>query len=86
MPQEPKNSLGDYGLADIASEQLERVVSSVETAGEAVAARGRQATEHVQEVADNFKTAVDRSVKEQPITTLVVAAAAGFILGALWKS
>jgi len=86
MPQEPKNSLGDYGLADIAGEQLEKVVSTVETAGEAVAARGRQATEQVQEVADNFKTAVDKSIKDQPITTLVVAAAVGFVLGAIWKA
>lgn len=81
----------DYGrkaedLADKASEQLERVVSNVESAAKSLADQGRQAGEQVQVVADNFKTAVDKSVKDQPITTLVVAAAVGFVVGALWKS
>jgi len=34
----------------------------------------------------NVKTAVDKSIKDQPMTTLAVAAAVGFVLGALWKS
>ena len=29
---------------------------------------------------------VDKSVKEQPLTTLAVAAGIGFVIGALWKS
>jgi ElaB/YqjD/DUF883 family membrane-anchored ribosome-binding protein len=37
-------------------------------------------------VAGNLKGAVDKSVKDQPMTTLAVAAAVGFVLGALWKS
>jgi ElaB/YqjD/DUF883 family membrane-anchored ribosome-binding protein len=44
------------------------------------------ATEQIQVVADNFKSAVDKSVKEQPLTTLAVAAGLGFVIGALWKS
>jgi ElaB/YqjD/DUF883 family membrane-anchored ribosome-binding protein len=38
------------------------------------------------EVAGNLKSAVDKSVKDQPIVTLAMAAAVGFVLGALWKS
>ena len=38
------------------------------------------------EVAGNLKGAVDKSVKDQPMATLAVAAALGFVLGALWKS
>ena len=38
------------------------------------------------EVAGNIKGAVDKSVKDQPMATLAVAAAVGFVLGALWKS
>lgn len=37
-------------------------------------------------MAGNVKDAIDRSVKEQPLTTLLVAAAVGFVIGALWKS
>lgn len=90
---------GDYGrkvsdemadkaanLADKATEQIDRVAQGVEAAARSVAEQGRQATEQVQVVAENFKTAVDKSVKEQPLTTLGVAAALGFVIGALWKS
>jgi ElaB/YqjD/DUF883 family membrane-anchored ribosome-binding protein len=38
------------------------------------------------EVAGNVKGAVDKSVKDQPMVTLAMAAAVGFVLGALWKS
>lgn len=73
-------------LASKAGEQIDRVAQDVESAARSVAEQGRQATEQVQVVADNFKTAIDKSVKEQPLTTLVIAAGVGFVIGALWKS
>lgn len=88
----PTRSAGDYGrntgdeLADKAANLAERTGEQIERVAQNVADQGRQATEHVQVVADNFKTAVDKSVKDQPLTTLVVAAGLGFIIGALWKS
>jgi ElaB/YqjD/DUF883 family membrane-anchored ribosome-binding protein len=45
-----------------------------------------QAREQVGEVAGNVKSAVDKSIKDQPLTTLLMAAAVGFVIGALWKS
>ncbi len=86
------NRGSDYGrssaedLAAKAGDQIDRVVSSVEQTARTIADQGRQAGEQVGVVADNFKTAVDKSVKDQPLTTLAVAAAAGFLLGAIWKS
>jgi ElaB/YqjD/DUF883 family membrane-anchored ribosome-binding protein len=50
-----------------------------------VAEQGREAGERVQEVAGNFRGAVDKSVREQPMATLALAAIAGFVLGALWR-
>ena len=84
----PSNDFGDQllDLADRASDQFDRAVQGVESAARSVAEQGREAGEQVQEVADNFKTAVDKSVKDQPLTTLAVAAALGFVLGAVWKS
>lgn len=38
------------------------------------------------EVAGNLKDAVDRSTRDQPMVTLAMAAALGFVLGAIWKS
>jgi ElaB/YqjD/DUF883 family membrane-anchored ribosome-binding protein len=52
----------------------------------AAADQMRDVTDRTGEVAGNFKRAVDKSVKEQPMATLVMAAAIGFVLGALWKS
>lgn len=37
-------------------------------------------------VADNFQQAIDRSVRDQPLTTLGLAVLAGFVLGAIWKA
>ena len=38
------------------------------------------------EVAGNLKGAVDKSVKDQPMATLALAAAVSFVLGAIWKA
>lgn len=73
-------------LADKASDQFGKVAGQVEDVASRVADQGREVGEKVQAVAENFKGAVDKSVKDQPMATLVVAAALGFVLGALWKS
>ena len=44
------------------------------------------AAQQVQDVAGNVKGAINKSVKDQPLTTLMMAGALGFVLGALWKS
>jgi ElaB/YqjD/DUF883 family membrane-anchored ribosome-binding protein len=49
-------------------------------------AGGRDAGESIQEVAGNFKSALDRSVREQPMAMLLVAGIIGFLVGAIWKS
>jgi len=38
------------------------------------------------EVAGNLKKAVDKSTRDQPMATLAMAAALGFVLGAIWKT
>jgi ElaB/YqjD/DUF883 family membrane-anchored ribosome-binding protein len=73
------------GMADKAGEQLRHYADRAEEAAGRVAERGRDAGERMQDVAGNFKGAVDKSVKEQPMATLALAAIAGFVLGALWK-
>jgi ElaB/YqjD/DUF883 family membrane-anchored ribosome-binding protein len=72
-------------MADKATDQLEHMAGQAEEAAGRVAERGRDAGERMHEVAGNFKGAVDKSVKDQPMATLALAAIAGFVLGALWK-
>lgn len=82
------SQLGDKAadFAGKASVQIDRIVEGAESAARNLADQGRDAGEKVQEVAGNVKTAIDKSVKDQPMATLAVAAALGFVVGALWKS
>ena len=73
-------------LAEKATDQFKSVADKAEHVASRVAEQGREAGERVQEVAGNLKGAVDRSVKDQPMATLAMAAVIGFVLGALWKT
>ena len=73
-------------LKDKAAEQFNKAADQAEKMASRAAEEGRQAGERMQEVAGNFKGALDKSVKNQPMAKLATAAIAGFILGALWKS
>ena len=71
-------------LKDQATDQIKKVANRVEgLAGDAVDKLRDTGTG---EVAGNIRGAVDKSVKDQPMATLAMAAAVGFVLGALWKS
>lgn len=72
--------------ASKAGDKLEHAYEAADATVRSVAEQGREAGERVQEVAGNVKTAVDKSIKDQPMATLAVVGALGFVLGALWKS
>lgn len=82
------NNMGEKAsdLASKAGEQIDRAMESGQELARDVADRSREGAERMQVVAGNLKGAVDKSVREQPMATLAVAAAMGFLLGALWKS
>jgi ElaB/YqjD/DUF883 family membrane-anchored ribosome-binding protein len=71
------NAMSD--LQDEAAEQLGR-------ASDQAMKQGRVASERMQKLGSNFKSALDKSIVEQPMATLAIAATLGFVLGALWKS
>lgn len=73
-------------LKERATEQFGQAADQAQRMVERAVAQGREAGESAQEVADNFKGALNRSLKHQPIATVATAAIAGFVLGALWKS
>lgn len=75
-----------HDLRNKASDQMARMADQVEDTMKSVAERGKEVGQDVQRVAGNLKSAVDTSVKDQPMATLAVAAMMGFVLGALWKS
>ena len=73
-------------IADAANEKFHSVADQAEHLASRVAEQGHDVGVKVQEVAGNLKGAVDKSVKDQPMATLAMAAVLGFVLGAIWKS
>jgi ElaB/YqjD/DUF883 family membrane-anchored ribosome-binding protein len=71
-------------LKDKATDQFKKVANQAE--GLANDAIDKLRDTGAAEVAGNVKGAVDKSVKDQPMATLAIAAVVGFVLGALWKS
>ena len=73
-------------MATMAGEKVDQALTHAERTARKVAEQAGEATERVQEVAGNVKSAIDKSLADQPMTTLALAAAVGFVLGALWKA
>jgi ElaB/YqjD/DUF883 family membrane-anchored ribosome-binding protein len=46
--------------------------------------KGLEAVDSVREVRDNMANAIDKSLAKRPYTTLALAVALGFVVGALW--
>src|SRR5262249_28710536 len=72
-------------MTERATEQFKAVADQAESAANRTMEQARQMGDGVQRVAGTFKEAVDRSVKDQPMATLAMAAVVGFVLGALWE-
>ena len=82
---------GRTELSDKATEIKDKATDQFKKVADRVEGLASDAVDHLRdtgagEVAGNIKSAVDKSVKDQPMATLAMAAAAGFVLGALWKS
>jgi ElaB/YqjD/DUF883 family membrane-anchored ribosome-binding protein len=73
-------------LRDKAMAGAERAAEEVSSAARHLADQGREVTENVSAVADNFQRALNKSIREQPMTTVAAAVIVGFVLGAIWKS
>ena len=72
-------------MADVATDKVKNVAENAEETAGKVAAQAREYGEKAQEAVKSFKPYVDKSMREQPMATLGVAAVIGFVLGALWK-
>jgi ElaB/YqjD/DUF883 family membrane-anchored ribosome-binding protein len=82
---------GRSDLSDKASELKDQATGQIKKAMEQVEGLANDAVDKLRdtgagEVAGNLKGAVDKSVKDQPMATLALAAVAGFVLGAIWKA
>ncbi len=75
--------------ASSAAEQMGRAVQTgvgkANAALNAVSERSGRAAERTGEVLGNFRSAIETSARSQPTTTVMLAAFAGFVLGAFWR-
>ena len=71
--------------ADTASGQLKEATEDTEELAGRVTEQARGYGEKAQDAARKVKPLVEKSLKEQPMTTVATAAIVGFVLGALWK-
>lgn len=76
--------------ASTAAQQAERFLDQgIKNASAAVSTareRGEQAAERSGEVLEEYRSAIESSVRSQPMTSLFLAALAGIAFGALWRS
>ena len=83
-PYKPRDPKTDF--TTMAVDQVIAATDRVADLTGSAAKQGREAAERVEAVAGNLKGALDKSIKEQPMATLAIAAAFAFVLGAIWKS
>jgi ElaB/YqjD/DUF883 family membrane-anchored ribosome-binding protein len=72
-------------MADSAGDQLQHVAENAQETAAKVTDQAREYGEKAQKAVEDFKPFVEKSLKDQPMATLAVAAVIGFALGALWK-
>lgn len=76
-----------YGYSkDKAQQEVERWLESMGQSSETVMAQVAAARDGAKQVADNFTTAMQKSIDKNPIATLGMVAAVAFVIGAIWKS
>lgn len=76
---------GRGSSGDSTADQLGKAADTAQEIAAQIAEHARAYGEKAQELARNARPMVDKSMKEQPMTTLAAAAVVGFVLGALWK-
>jgi ElaB/YqjD/DUF883 family membrane-anchored ribosome-binding protein len=83
---EDKTTGGLSGMAEKAADTVREAAGQAGEAAGRAAEQVREAGSGLQDMSGNLKSAVDKSLKDQPMATLALAAALGFVLGAIWKS
>ncbi len=81
-----KTTRATSSMAERAYEGATDRVGKVTGAVEAGVDKVKNEADGVVRVANDINSTVRASLKDQPMTTLAIAAGIGFVLGAIWKS
>ena len=80
----PKDDLASKGAAAF-REAKANVGDVISDAGDYAGKKGREVMDNMSGVGDTLAVAVGKSVTTRPYTTLALAVAAGFLVGAMWR-
>lgn len=73
-------------VAEDVSAKFDEVVEKTDAALATAAQQSRDVAEKARTATEGFMTTVEDTVREQPLTALLLAIAGGFLVGAMWKS
>lgn len=85
-PSGTRSTEADKGILERASDTVREARDQASDFAERAVEQGREVTAMAQDAPAALRDAVHTSLKQQPMTTLAVAGALGFLLGALWRS
>jgi ElaB/YqjD/DUF883 family membrane-anchored ribosome-binding protein len=72
-------------MSETATDKFKEVRDNAQEIAGQMVEQAREYGEKARAATKEFKPFVEKSLKEQPMTTLAGAALIGFVLGALWK-
>lgn len=84
-PSQKAEDMVNQTVSDV-ERAAKKAMRGAEQTAEELARQGRQASDQIGDVAGELGSALEDSVRRNPLTTLGMAAVAGFVIGALWKS
>ena len=84
VAEAPKDDLASKG-AEVFREAKANVESMISDASDYAGKKSWEAMDNVRGVGDTLAVAIDKSVSTRPYTTLALALAAGFLVGATWR-
>lgn len=88
MTQNPYGRPSDHAsnIQEKVAVQAGKMAEQTQSASNRLTEQARDAGAGMQEVAGNAKSALDKSLNDQPMATLALATMVGFFLGAIWKA
>ena len=85
-PTKGKVSDQAEGLVDKAAETVRGAADKASDLADRAVDQGREVGAMAQKAPAAMRDALDTSLRQQPMATLAIAGAIGFVLGAVWKS
>ena len=73
------------GMADATTDKVKDAAESTHAMASNVAEEVREYAEEAQTAAKQFRSSMEKNLKERPVATIAAVSLIGFLLGALWK-